>query len=309
MLRRVMHSDEEFDVVLMCDPSVWAAQVQEARKRVSEELPQNDTDETFISMFIAALRATVGPGNELTVALTEVKAAAEALFSGFMSEEEKEAAKLNLQKEMKETDLRDALAWVRAQNCAAQYRATSDPDHLLDKNPEGATVVRLRSVRADELRRIERAVGPKPRLGCIHYMKAADKGRRVARTGKDSTEAFAEYLQNLPADTLAAVEDYEDWQDQVDRLICAKAVVSVSGFEWDGEGDFPIVKFISEIPDGGRSVIGEISSHCRQVGTLGKAAPSLSPSPLGTEEQSGEAGDRTRDGLANNASGAAVKAQ
>lgn len=302
VLRRVAATDEAFEVVLICDPSVWASQIKAARRMMEKEIPKM-RDGDLVSMFVDSLRISFGEEADLSVALSEVKTAASAVLGTFMDSEERDRAEKRLREEMDDADLRECLAWVRAQNAAAKYRNTSDASVLIDPKPEGATIVRLRSVRSDELRRIERAVGPKPRLGSIHYAKAADQGRRAMRRGKDSAQAFAEYLQGLPASTLAAVEDFEDWQENVDRLVCARAVISVSGFELEREGDeFPVLSLLEQIPEQGRDVVSEIAAHCRQVGSLGKSEPSESRSLHGTEEPDGDPADPVKGGHAGNAS-------
>lgn len=305
MLRRVIHTDEVFEVVLICDPSVWAAQIRRAREEVAEDMPKI-VEGDFVEMFIEALRMSVGD-RDLSSALTEVKAAADALLGGFMSSRERDEAEARLRKEMNDADLRECLAWVRAQNSAANYRNTSDPSKLLVERPEDATIVKLRAIRSDEQRRIERAVGPRPRLGAIHYSKAADAGRRAARKGEDSAEVFAQYLQELPPSTLAAVEDFEDWQEQVDRLMCARSIRSISGFDLDlVEDEYPILEFLHQVPDLARDIVSEIAAHTRQVGSLGKSEPLSSASPRGTGEPDGEAADPPKGGHVDNASEAAV---
>ena len=300
MLRRVLHTDEIFECVLICDPSVWAAQVRQAREDVAKDMPRV-VEGDFVEMFIEALRMSVGD-RDLSSALSEVKAAADALLGGFMSSRERDEAEARLRKEMNDADLRECLAWVRAQNSAASYRGTSDPSKLLVARPDEATIVKLRAIRSDEQRRIERAVGPRPRLGAIHYSKAADAGRRAARKGEDSAEVFAQYLQELPPSTLAAVEDFEDWQDEVDRLICAKSIISISGFDLHlVDDEYPILEFLRQVPDLARDVVSEIATHTRQVGSLGKSEPLSQHSPRGMGEQDGEAADQQRVGLADSA--------
>lgn len=301
MLRRVITSDEHVEIILLCDPAVWAAQLRAARDFIAEQAPKIQTGD-FVEMFVEAIKHAVGSEHELTVALNEVKAAGDALLSGFLTGEEKARAEERFKKELDDADVRECLAWVRAQNAAQAYRSSSDRSRLMVADPAGATKITIKPVSQDEQRKIERSIGARPRLGAIHYAKAADTGRKAARRGLDSAEAFAAYLQDLDPSELRAVEDYEDWQERVDREVCRKAIVSIDGFDLEVVGDeYPVGDLISQLGEQARDVITEIALHCRQVSTLGKSVRLPVPSPLGKRVQSGDPDHPPKVGRASNA--------
>lgn len=302
MLRRIVTDDETIELVLLCDPAVWAAQLRAAREFIANEAPKVRTGD-LVDMFVDSIRHAVGNESELSVALSDVKTAGHALLSGFLSGEEKEKAEKRFREEMDDADVRECLAWVRAQNTAQAYRTTSDRSKLMEPDPDGATIVTIRGVKQDEQRKIERTVGARPRLGAIHYSKAADMGRQAARRGIDSGEAFAEYIQSLDNETKRAIEDFEDWQEQVDRHVASRAIVSVDGFDLSPvDGVYPILELIDQLGDQARDVVSEIALHARQVSALGKSARLPAHSQRGKREQSGDPEVPPKDGLASNAS-------
>ena len=303
MLRRVLNNDDEFDVVLLCDSSVWGAQLIKAREIVETELVEAKKGD-FIDCVVDSLRSSLGGDDEFVRALAAIKSAGREMIATMLDGEERDAADNRLREALSDEDLRTALAWVRAQAASAAYRSSSDVNDLLDPDPDDATKITLKPVSRETIRKIERAAGAKNRLGALHYSHASDKARQASRRGEDSTMAFAEYLADLDDKSIAAVESFEDWQNRVDYMVAADCIVRVHGFDElcvDDAGRFPVDVFASMITNG-PEVFSEIAHHSRQVGALGKSARLPSPCSPGMPEHDGEREPLTTGGPVTNAS-------
>jgi hypothetical protein len=281
MLKRVLTCQEPVRLVLLSDPTVWEAQVRKARTIVDrdiDEAPKGD----FVDSLIAAVRATSGDSAAVVQTLHAVKAAGRQVLKGVLAGDDEAEAQGRLDEALAEEDVRQALAFVRAQTVAAAYRESSNIEDLLDSCPEGATHVMLMPMSRDDIRRVERSVGPRPRLGALHHSHAGDRARRAGRQGKDSVEAFTEYLAELTEEQQQAVESFEDWVAKVDRAVFAASVQSVEGFDLEPVGGkYPVDEFEAQCGDASE-VVTEVSRHARQVISLGKSASLSSRCTHGT---------------------------
>lgn len=301
MLKRVLTCQEPVRLVLLSDPAVWEAQVRSARAIVDEEIDEAPRGD-FVDSLIVAVRATSGDSAAVVQTLHAVKAAGREILSGILAGDDEVAAQERLNEALAEEDVRQALAFVRAQSAAASYRESSNVEDLLDPEPKGATHVTLKPLSREDVRRVERSVGPRPRLGALHHSHAGDKARRAGRQGKDSVEAFAEYIAELTEEQQHAVEKFEDWVSRVDRAVFAASVQSVEGFDLEPSGEvFPVDEFESQCGDASE-VITEVARHARQVISLGKSANSSSRSMHGTRGQNSEPVPSLTGGLAPSAS-------
>ena len=304
MLTKLITQSDEVRLVLTVDESVLEAQVVAARYLVDEELGAREGAE-FIDGLIAASKAAAGTHSEFVSLLLELRSIGSVLLDKVLTDEERSKAVASLEETLSDEDVRQSLAYVRAQASLAQYRESSNIIDLLDPDPVGASWVTIRPVSTQELRRVESAAGPRPRLGALHHSHAADRARREARRGGDSVDAFATYLAGLSQDEQRAVEAFEDWQLAIDQGVFSAAVQSIDGFELERNArGYPVEEFVAQCPEA-QEVIAEIARASIQVGRLGKADRLLSFSQPGTlghddEQQAsqtgGTAGNVSEDG-------------
>jgi len=281
MLRKLTSTDEPERLILLCDPSVWEAQLLEARRLVDEDLePVGEGD--FMDVLLSAIRATTGPGSEMTMSLSAVRLAGGELLDKILEGEEKENAAERLNKALAEEDIRLCLAYVRAQAAAAAYRESSDPSDLLNSEPEGATHVIIKAPTKEQLRRFERGFRPRPRLGEMYYNRAGDVARKAARRSDDAGEAFSEFIAGLDEASQSAIDDYENWVFDRDCDLFALAVHEVEGFPLFREGDrYPVAEFLNYCVEA-EATITEAARHIRTLCSLGKSERSLGRSSHGS---------------------------
>lgn len=299
MLTKILEQSDEVRLVLTVDESVLAAQVLAARALVEKELGSREGSE-FVDGIIAASRAAAGEHSEFVGLLLELRSIGSMLLGKVLTDDEKTKAIESLEATLADEDVRQSLAYVRAQACLAQYRESANVADLLDSDPSGATWITVRPVPRHELRKIERAAGPRPRLGALHHSHAADRARRASRQGADGVEAFASYLAGISTEEQAAVELFEDWQIRLDREVFAVAVQAVDGFDLKrGASGYPVGEFVQACPEA-HDVIGEIARSALQVGRLGKSGRPRSSSRPGTVAQDEERHQSRTDGTVGN---------
>lgn len=298
MLRKLTSTDEPARLVLLCDESVWEAQLVEARRLVDEDLtPAGEGD--FIDTLITAMRASMGPGSDLASSLSAVRLAGGELLAKVMGGEEREKAEERLNKALTEEDVRLCLAYVRAQSAAAAYRESSDTSDLLVPSPEGATVITIKAPTKEQLRKFERGFRPKPRLGEMHYSRAGDAARKAGRRGEDVSRAFAEFVAGLDESAQQSIDDYEAWVFDRDCDLFALAVQDVEGFPLIREPGqrYPVADFLNACIEA-EGVIAETARHIRNICNLGKSGRSSERFSPGNRDRDQRPGTQSpMDGL------------
>lgn len=301
MLRKLISVDETASLVLLCDPAVWEAQLVAARALVEEELEPTDGADLMDSI-ISAVRATSGK-SDITQSLMVMRVAGAELLDKVLDGEEKVQAMQRLSEALGEEDVRLCLSWVRAQAATAQYRESSDPEDLLDPNPENATRVTIKPPTKEDLRQFERGFRPKPRLGEMHHGRAGDHARKAARRGNDSSAAFSDYIAELDEKAQKAVEEYENWVFDRDCELFSMAVQSVEGFEIlePDRGRYPVVAFANACIEA-EATITEVARHVRNLCQLGKSRSSGRPFSPGSPELASKQSRRPTGGRARSVS-------
>ena len=301
MLTKLTSQADTVRLVLTCDESVLEAQVVAARYLVDQELTDREGG-GFVEDIVSVARAAAGTHSELVALFLELRSIGSVLLDKVLTGEERDQAVERLNEIMQDEDVRQALAYVRAQAALAQYRESSNVVDLLDPDPAGATWVEVSPVSREQLRKIERPAGPRPRLGALHHSHAADVARREGRRGNDGVEAFAGYIAKLDTEKQEAVEAFEDWQLRIDRGVFAASVVSVEGFDLEpSRSGYPVDEFVQQCPEA-NEVISEIARAAVQVGRLGKAGKLYCVSAPGTGESDDGAPDSQTAGRASSAS-------
>ena len=268
MLKKATTTSDPMRILLLCDPAVWEAQLEAARREVDEEIEKAEGLE-LLDKVVHVLRSTTKTHVEMIESLAALKGSARELFEFFLSGEAEIAeANKKLDDAMADEDTRIALAFTRAHGIASAYRESSNPEHLIDQDPEGASRVTIKALSRAELKAAERSVGPRPSLGAVLSGKGLDIARRAVRQAEDSTEAYARYLTGLTADEQAEIQRFEDWTESLDREIFRRAVYEVEGFDLERDKDgYPVELFTNTCADA-EDVITEAARHARQMGAL-----------------------------------------
>lgn len=301
MLTKLTTTEQTVRLVLTCDESTLEAQVKAARYLVDEELTDREGKGDLVEGIVSAARSVAGRHSEFVALLLELKTVGSAMLGKVLTGDERDSAVNRLNDILEDEDVRQSLAYIRAQASLSQYRESSDLLDLLDPDPRDATWVEVRSISRDELRGIERQAGPRPRLGALHHSHAADRARRAGRRGDDGVEAFTEYLAEIGPEKQRAVEDFEDWQTRIDRAVFRASVQKVDGFDLTpGPKGYPVEEFIQLCPEAG-DVITEVSRAALQVGRLGKRGGLSACSAPGMDESDNEAPVTSTGGSVANA--------
>lgn len=289
MLKKATTTSEPVRLVLLADPAVWEAQLVAAREEVDRELTETAEKGDFIDRVIQVMRATTNTHGEMVEALASLRGGARELIAQILVDEEsQEMAQSRIDEALQDEDTRQALAFVRAHGAASAYRESSNPEHLMDRDPEGASWVELRGLSRAQTKEIERAMMARPGLGALLSSRALDAARRAARRGEDSTEAYARFVSTLTLVEQDQIKEYEIYSEQLDREVFRASVHKVEGFDIErGEHGYPVEEFLEQCVDA-EEVISEAARHARQVIALDPKAVRRSSSPSGTSESEKE---------------------
>mgnify|MGYP001410125494 CR=1 FL=1 len=299
MLKKLTSVGGAERLVLLCDSAVWQAQIAKARRLVDADL-EDASENDLLGEMLRAVRASAGPGADITKALTAIRVAGAEVITKIFEGEEQIKAAGKLRDALSEEDMRTALAWVRAQAAAAQYRESSDLTDLLDPDPAEATGVHIKPLTKESLRKFDRGYRLKPALGELQFSRASDVARRAQRRGEDAGEAYSSYVSALPAKDQKAIDDFENWSFDRDCELFSLSVEEVGGFPLFMEGGrFPVAEFINQCVEA-ESVVTEVARHVRNLSTLGKpgACSALSMPGKGVPE-SGQRAPQTAGPAAN----------
>ncbi len=270
MLRRVLTTDEPIKFLLMSDSSVFEAQLKAARAELEQEL--ESVSDGVVDVLIDVITAVSGNDTNKVFALQAAKEG----FAGFIKTftpdpEAQETAEERFKEALKDKEIREALAYIKATAAINMYRESLDTNDLLESDIEDATWVTAKALSKDELRRCEQAAGERPRLGALLYSQCVDVARKATRDGKDAARAYADHMNEFSEKELRAVAKYEQWQDENDRLVAERSTISIDGFDelTIKDGKYPIRQF-EDLVVGGDAIVSEIAKNCRQFSTLGK---------------------------------------
>ena len=289
MLKKAATTSEPVRLVLLADPAVWEAQITAAREEVDRELKETAEKGDFVDRVIQVMKATTNTHTEMVEALAALRGGArEIIAQVLVDEESQDIAQARIDEALQDEDTRQALAFVRAHGAASAYRESSNPEHLMDRDPEGASWVELRGLSRAQTKEIERALTARPGLGALLSSRALDAARRAARRAEDSTEAYARYVSGLTLEEQEQIKEYEAYSEQLDREVFRASVHKVDGFELERtDHGYPVEEFLEQCLDA-EEVIAEAARHARQVSTLDPKAVRRSSSPSGTSESEEE---------------------
>jgi hypothetical protein len=305
MLTKLLTCSEPVRVLLLSDPSVFDAQVKAARAAVEADL--GDPAEGIVRTLLDVIAATTGGDANSVLAISSARATLEGFVQSVVPDDEKQPVLDRFTEAMRDEDVRQAMAYVRAQTACNMYRESVDVNDLLDADPDGATWITVRALSREQMRAADRFAGVKSRLGAILYAQCIDKARQEGRQGNDAAVGYARHLASFTDDERAEIEKFEGWQERCDEKIAAMGIITVDGFDLEidaATGEYPTGQLVEQVLQG-REVVNEIARHIRQVSTLGKI-PSLSlGQQSGTAESESVAAQLPTGGSATSAQAAA----
>jgi len=288
MLRKVLTTDEPVRFLLLSDPAVFEAQLVAARLQLESELEK--PSDGMVDMLIDVIGAVAGNNVNHVFALQAAREGFAGFIKTFVSNEaDQKTADEKFREALNDRELREAMAFIRAQAAVNMYRESLDVNDLCDPDPADATWVTCRALTRQEIRLTEQKAGTRPRLGAMLYSQCVDAARKASRNGEDAAIAYARHLASFDKKEMQEVEKFELWQEAADRLVSEAGLLNVDGFDFKPDGGkFPVDEFSRQVVEG-HEVLSEMAKNIRQISSLGKPQSLSSHSPSGIVEQDAEA--------------------